>query len=190
MFGKIKDYFKKKREKKTALLDALVKNFDSLEKLEKGGMLAFDIKNRRLFIEQPLAYVMLDTPDKWKNFLQNVFVWLYWRQCQEAWEHFIIREEVKAVNRAKRKYAVLTHRDIARIRMARRDAVTQGDVQPPKIEPFEFFVVRAKYEKPDDKEKKEVPSGEILAVGNYDYERDSLEIADWQTVKDFMQEKG
>lgn len=187
---RIKQHFARKRaDRETRGLRALTDAFQSLEKLERSGLLTFDQKNRRLFIEEPLASVMLVSAENWKNFIQNVFLWLYWRQCREQWDKFILKEEMTAVHRAQRKYAVLTHADIMRIRHARRDEIAQSDQQPPKVEPFEFFVIRTKTEKPTDKEKQDKPSGEILAVGNYDYNSDSLEMADWQTVRNFIDRK-
>lgn len=187
MFSKIKNYIRFRRQRKeTAALSALSSAFDSLAKLERGGLITFDVKNRRLFIEESLASVMLVSPLNWQNFIQNVFLWLYWRQCREAWESFMLKEEMKSVHRAQRKYAVLKHADIMRIRQARRDEIAQADMQPPKVEPFEFFVIRNKVESKDEKDKRDIPSGEILAVGNYDYDRDSLIMADWHDVQNFI----
>lgn len=186
-----KNFFRKRKKKDKLDLAQISITFESLKKLETSGLLGFDVKNRRLFIEEPLAVVMLNMgADGWKNFIQNVFFWLYWRQCQENWDSFILKEELKAVHRAQRKYSVLTHRDMMRIRQARRESIAEDAVQPPKVEPFEFYVVRLKSEDDNDKEKQAVPSGDILAVGSYDYEADALEMADWETVKKFIDEKG
>lgn len=190
MLNKIKRYFQRKQEKREAEgMKALAGAFDSLHKLERSGMLTFDVKERRLFIEEPLASVMAVSAENWRNFIQNVFFWLYWRQCQESWDKFMLREELQAVRRAKRKYVAITHADMMRIRHARRDAIAQSDMEPPKVEPFEFFVVRTVDEKPQEKKKNDKPSGEILVVGRYDYDSDSLEMADWQSVSDFISRK-
>lgn len=180
-------FSKKKREEKARLKDLgdLVRNFASLEKLEKGGMLAFDVKNRRLFVEQPLALVMMKDAEAWQNFMRNVFQWLYYRQCQEAWDAFIQREELKAVREATKKYALMTRADIERVKRARRDEMAADDVKAPKVEPFEFFVIREVATEAQQTDKA-VPGGEILAVGNFNPETEALEMATWEEVRKFI----
>lgn len=181
-------FSKKKREEKARLkeLGNLVRNFVSLEKLEKGGMLAFNVKNRRLFIEQPLALVMMKDAEAWQNFMRNVFQWLYYRQCQEAWDAYIQREELKAVREATKKYALMTRADIERVKRARRDEMAADDVKAPKVEPFEFFVIREAATEPQQTRTEAVPGGEILAVGNFNPETDALEMATWEEVRKFI----
>jgi len=179
-------FSKKKREEKARLkeLGGLVHNFASLEKLEKGGMLTFDVKNRRLFIEQPLAVVMMKDAESWQNFMRNVFQWLYYKQCQEAWDTFLQREELKAVREATKKYALMTRADIERVKRARRGEVTASDVAAPKVEPFEFFVIRDTSVTAESQSA--VPGGEILAVGNFNPETEALEMATWEEVRKFL----
>lgn len=189
-------FSKKKREEKARLkeLSDLVRNFVSLEKLEKGGMLAFDVKSRRLFVEQPLALVMMKDAEAWQNFMRNVFQWLYYRQCQEAWDAYIQREELKAVREATKKYALMTRADIERVKRARRDEMAADDVKAPKVEPFEFFVIREVATEPQQTRTEAagsatieaVPGGEILAVGNFNPETDALEMATWEEVRKFI----
>ena len=174
--------------------------FHALDQLEKGGMLSFDTKNRRLFIEEPLALVMMaGGSEKWTNFIQNCFTWLYHRQCTEAWKKYILKEELDAVRVATKKYTAMTRADIERVRRARRDEIAQGDIEPPKVEPFEFFVVRAVSNdaaaKPQPTEngesggankRKAVPAGEILAVGHYEPETEQLELGAWEDVSLYL----
>ncbi len=174
--------------------------FHALDQLEKGGMLSFDTKNRRLFIEEPLAQIMMaGGAEKWTNFIQNCFTWLYHRQCAEAWSKYILKEELDAVRVASKQYAVMTKADVERVRRARRDEIAQGDMEPPKVEAFEFFVVRAVSNdaaaKPQPTEngesggankRKAVPAGEILAVGHYEPETEQLELASWEEVSLYL----
>ena len=161
--------------------------FHALDQLEKGGMLSFDTKNRRLFIEEPLALVMMaGGAEKWTNFIRNCFTWLYHRQCAEA------------VRVASKQYTAMTMADVERVRRARRDEIAQGDMEPPKVEAFEFFVVRAvdATAKPSPAEKNgrcgtatnktAVPAGEILAVGHYDPETEQLELGAWEDVSLYL----
>lgn len=184
----IKNFLQKRSARKNAkALTALLDTFKTFDKAEKGGLIAFDVKTRRLFIEEPLASVMMTDEKEWGMFLRNCFYWLYYRQCNEAWSAFFVREELKAVHRARRKYPMLTSRDVMRIRFARRDEIASSDMQPPKVEPFEFFVIRMASPTPSDKDKQqEVPSGEIMAVGSYDGQFDEFDIAAWSDVKAFL----
>lgn len=179
-------FSKKKREEKTRLkeLGGLVQNFASLEKLEKGGLLAFDVKSRRLFIEQPLAIIMLKNAESWQNFMRNVFHWLYYKQCQESWDRFFQTEELKAVREATKKYAMMTRADIERVKRTRREEIAVSDVKTPKVEPFEFFVIRETNATAESQPT--VPGGEILAVGNFNPETESLEMATWEEVSKFF----
>lgn len=174
--------------------------FHALDAMEKGGMLSFDTKNRRLFIEEPLALVMMaGGTEKWTNFIQNCFTWLYHRQCTEAWKAYILKEELDAVRIATKKYTAMTRADIERVRHARHDEIAQGDMEPPKVEAFEFFVVRAVNNdaaaKPQPTEngesggankRKAVPAGEILAVGHYEPETEQLELGAWEDVSLYL----
>lgn len=172
--------------------------FHALDAMEKGGMLSFDTRNRRLFIEEPLALIMMaGGAEKWTNFIQNCFTWLYHRQCTEAWKAYILKEELDAVRIATKKYTAMTRADIERVRRARRDEIAQGDIQPPKVEPFEFFVVRAvsvsASAEPKPTENNEsggkrhaIPAGEILAVGHYDPNAEQLEIGAWEDVSLYL----
>lgn len=148
-------------------------------------MLSFDVKNRRLFLEQPLAMLMMSTAENWSSFMQNVFMWLYYRQCQEAWDGFILREEMQAVRHARQHYAALTRADVERIKRQRRDEIADSDMEPPHIEPFEFYIIREVA--PTDEQQK--PSGEVMVVGWYDGQTEELEMASWNEVKRFLDNK-
>ena len=167
--------------KNMRLLSAVRSTFVVLQKVEESGLIWFNKKNRRLFIEEPMALMMMANANAWKNFMQNCFTWLYWRQCTEAWNKFILKEELNSVRRFRKKTAVLTKQDIERIRYARRQEIGQADMQPPKVEPFEFFIVNASLAEPDGA-KNAMAGGEILCVGSYNPETESLEMAAWEDV--------
>ena len=179
----------RRTRKNVKQLEVIKDTFGALEKAERGGLIWFDQKNRRLFIEEPLAMLMMTSARMWQNFLQNCFTWLYWRQCSEAWDNFILKEEMKAVRRTKKKTPVLTKRDVERIRYARRQEIAQGDMEPPRVEPFEFFVVRAaitSQQTGQGDKAAQVPGGKIMAVGNYNPETEQVEMASWEDVKGFV----
>lgn len=184
MFGL---FSKKRREEKTRLkeLGEFTRNFTSLEKLEKSGMLAFDVKSRRLFIEQPLVIIMMKDAESWQNFIMNVFHWLYYRQCQEAWDRFFQTEELKAVREATKKYAMMTRADIERVKRSRREEIAVSDVNAPKVLPFEFFVIK-EVQAGAQHTGESVPGGKIIAVGSFNPETGVLEMATWEEVSKFF----
>ena len=180
----------RKTRKDLRATHGLASIFKTLGQLEKSNLLSFDSKNRRLFIEQPLALVMMaGGAEKWSSFINNAFLWLYHRQCTEAWDKYILKEELSAVRIATKQHPTMTRADIERVRRQRRDEIAEGDIQPPKIEPFEFFVVREATKEEMEKAAKEktVPAGIILAVGHYNPQAERLEMSSWEDVKPFLE---
>ena len=64
-------------KRKVKEMKAFAGCFKTLEQLAAAGMLAWNVKDRRLFVMQPLAVVMMQTAESWQNFVQNVFQWTY-----------------------------------------------------------------------------------------------------------------
>ena len=196
MFG----FFSKERRaerRKLRELHTFSKTFGTLERLEQSGMLWFDIRNRRLMIEQPLAVLMMKDAESWQNFMRNVFQWQYYKQCNKAWEEYIQTEELRAVRAAIKEAAAekparqLNYKDIDRIKRARRDEIAFDEVKAPKVEGFEFFVVReaatgAQQTEQGATKTESVPGGEIRVVGSYDPQKDDIEMAAWEEVKQFI----
>ena len=196
MFG----YFSKERReerRKLRELHTFSKSFGTLERLEQSGMLWFDMRNRRLMIEQPLAVLMMKDAESWMNFMRNVFQWLYYKQCNKTWEEYLQKEELAAVRAAIKEASAekpsrqLSRKDIDRIKRARRDEITFDEVKAPKVEGFEFFVVREAATGTQQTEQgttktENVPGGEIRVVGSYDPQKDDIEMAAWEEVKQFI----
>lgn len=196
MFG----YFSKERReerRKLRELHTFSKSFGTLERLEQSGMLWFDMRNRRLMIEQPLAVLMMKDAESWMNFMRNVFQWQYYKQCNKAWEEYIQTEELRSVRAAIKEAAAekparqLNYKDIDRTKRARRDEIAFDEVKAPKVEGFEFFVVRevaagAQQAEQGTTNTESVPGGEIRVVGNYDPQKDDIEMAAWEEVKQFI----
>lgn len=196
-------YFSKKRReqrKKLKELKAFSSVFTTLDRLEQSGLLTFDAKSRRLFIAQSLALLMMKDAESWVNFIQNVYLWLYYQQAQQAWADHMLKEELAAVRRAARDTGgtvpsvmsptsqeglspsvspapeernPLSRADIERIRLAARQQVAESDIEPPKVEPFEMFIVE---DTVDAKPK-------IIAVGYFDPETNDMELAPWSEVE-------
>ena len=189
-------YFsKKKREQRKKLkeLRQFSSVFTTLDRLEQSGLLTFDAKSRRLFIAQSLAVLMMRDAQSWVNFIQNVYLWLYYQQAQQSWSEHFLKEELAAVRKASgnqgdRSLDVpngnqgpvppipLSSADVERIRLAARQQVAESDIEPPKVEPFEMFIVE---DTVDAKPR-------IIAVGYFDPETNAQELAPWSEVQPLL----
>ena len=82
-------YFSKERReqrRKLKQLSQLSSVFTTISKLETTGLLVWIAKDRRLFIAQSLATLMLARgAEAWTAFVQNVYLYHYYNLCQEAW---------------------------------------------------------------------------------------------------------
>lgn len=142
-----------------------------LEKLFDAGQIGFDRKAHRLFITQPVASLLMSKgADAWVQSVHNIYNYVHFLQTQQAWDEYMQKEEMKAVRDAmqaakEHQSSAISHhtspisrQDIDRIRLARRQQIAFSDMEPPKVEPFEFFII------PLSTEAKVEP----LAVGYYD----------------------
>jgi hypothetical protein len=140
---------------------------------------------RRLFIEADLAVLFLQDAQRWTAFIHNTYQWLYYLESQTAVEDYCHQQELKAVREQLNQHPDLSRADIDRIRRHRRAEIMQSDVPTPKVEPFEFFIVRA--EEPSTAAAQ--ASGRLIAVGHYDPDTQHMEIAPWEDIKDLLQQK-
>ena len=181
----MKRFLKRRREKKhqRESLQTL-RTWGWLEKVFESGMLSFDTEHHRLFITQPMAVLMMaNGADGWVNSVREIYQYVHWRQTQRAWEEFMQKEELAAVRAALSEElrvkseefatAAMGRDDIERIKRARRMEIAQGDMEPPKVEGFEFFIL------PDST----AAAVEPIAVGYFDPETEGMEIAQWSEVK-------
>lgn len=192
----LKKLFSRKTKSERLRTDAS-QVFATLETMEKKGLLLWDTKNRRLFIAEPLAILMIQKEQGWVAFLQNVAYWQYYKEVQDSWDSYIRNEELKAVRRAKRKYAMLTKKDIERIRRQRRSEVQEAEKNDIEIKPFELFILGDNYEGSylqvseettnAAKESKEA-SNHVIAVGDYNPITQQVKMALWKDVQSALQE--
>ena len=171
-------YFsKKKREQRKKLreLKTFSSTFSTLDRLEQSGLLTFDSKSRRLFIAQSLAVLMMKDAESWVNFITNTYQWLYYQQAQEAWNAHFLKEELAAVRAASTQMVngQLSRADVERIRLAARQQVAESDIEPPKVEPFEFLIVQDTTD----------AAAKLIAVGYFDPETNDMELAPWSEVE-------
>ena len=103
--------------------------------------------------------------------------WLYYQQAQEAWNAHFLKEELAAVRKASvgenRETVQLSRADVERIRLAARQQVAESDIEPPKIEPFEFFIVQDTTD----------AAAKLIAVGYFNPETNDMELAPWSEVE-------
>ena len=174
-----------------------------LEKLFDAGQISFDHKAHRLFITQPLAALLMARgADAWVQSVHNIYNYVHFLQTQQAWEEYMQKEELAAVRDAMQRPAPngsstatvtdgspsgkpssvspqpssLTRQDIDRIRLARRQQIAFSDMEPPKVEPFEFFII------PLSTEAKVEP----IAVGYYDPNTGQMDVATWDDVSNLL----
>ena len=180
-------YFTKKRREQRKKLSEL-KNFSSvfstLDRLEQSGLLTFDSKSRRLFIAQSLAVLMMKDAESWVNFVNNVYLWLTYQESQRLWNDHFLKEELAAVRRASvgdnHETVQLSRADVERIRLAARQQVAESDIEPPKIEPFEFFIVQDTTD----------TAAKLIAVGYFNPETNDMELAPWSEVEPLLKKGG
>lgn len=177
MFKFFKYFSKEKRQQRRKLkeLSNLSSVFSTISKLETAGLLVWSQKDRRLFIAQSLAQLMLAKgAEAWTAFVQNVYLYHYFNQCSDAWQQYIQQQELAAVRKASQgANPPLTRSDAERIRLAARQRIMESDVQPPQVQLFEFFIIRdSEQAKPD-----------LIAVGYFDPQTSAMEIAPWDEVE-------
>ena len=88
------------QKKKLRELATVSSTFATLDRLMASGLLSWQPKTRQMLIAEPLATIFMQTAEKWQAFIQNLYRWTYYQQCQEAWEKFFEREELAAVRKA------------------------------------------------------------------------------------------
>lgn len=174
-----------------------------LEKLFDAGQISFDHKAHRLFITQPVASLLMSKgADAWVQSVHNIYNYVHFLQTQQAWDEYIQKEELAAVRDAMQQPAPnglstatipdgspsgkpssvshqpssISRSDIDRIRLARRQQIALSDMEPPKVEPFEFFII------PLSTEAKVEP----LAVGYYDPNTSQMDVAAWSEVSELV----
>lgn len=181
-------YFsKRKREQRRKLkeLRQFSSVFSTLDRLEQSGLLVWDQKSRRYFISQSLAAVMIaQGAEGWVNFIQNLYLHAYWQEIQQVTGDTMLKAELAAVRKASvgdnHQTVQLSRADVERIRLAARQQVAESDIEPPKVEPFEMFIVE---DTVDAKPK-------IIAVGYFDPETNDMELAPWSEVEPLIRKGG
>ena len=190
MKNPIKQWLQKRQQKKAnkqnlRWLQSVAQQHQWLDQLRTSGLLQWDVVQRRLFIEADLAVLFLQDAQRWTAFIHNTYQWLYYLESQTAVEDYFHQQELKAVREQLNQHPDLSRADIDRIRRHRRAEIIQSDVPTPKVEPFEFFIVRAE----DPSTAAAQASGRLIAVGHYDPDTQHMEIAPWEDIQPLLQTK-
>lgn len=175
--------FHRRKKKQPTTQEQVMQVFSTLAQLEQSRLLMYDRKARRLYIEHPLAAAMATSEESWLHFMQNCWLWISYREASEAWQRYILNEETKAVHRARKHFPKMTASDIDRVKRARRKEIGFSDMEPPKVDGFEFFIIRETTTPTDNNGGMPVPGGEVYAVGAYDADKDNWQSAPWEDVK-------
>lgn len=181
--------WRERREEKRKLkeLAAFASGFKTMDQMADSGLLAWNMKQRQLFIDSSLAFLMMRNVDSWTNFINNVFLWQYSKECERAWADFFLKEELAAVRKYKSEHrgTVVTRADVDRVREARRAEILQSDMDAPKVKGFEFFIVS-----PPDLSDTSVsngsPVGKLISVGHYDPDSGRMEMELWSVVEPLL----
>lgn len=185
--------FKSKKQRKLDEIARVSSVFKTLFELQKDGLILWEGEKRRLYIEQPLAILMMSKECKWRAFLHNCYLWVYYQECESTVESYMVEEELKAVRRAKKVCPNLSVRDINRIKAAKREEISFSDIEKiaPELKAFEFFIIRRNSEAlpgkgADGGTGETVAGGELQCVGQYNPESKTFEIALWKDVEKFI----
>ena len=176
---------RRQRKRKQRETQQTLQMWALLEKLFDAGQISFDHKAHRLFVTQPVASLLMSHgADAWVQSVHNIYNYVHFLQTQQAWDEYMQREELAAVREAMQRPSKqggdgsLTRQDIDRIRIARRQQIAFSDMEPPKVEPFEFFII------PLSTEAKVEP----LAVGYYDPNAGEMDVATWDDVAQLLKD--
>lgn len=189
MKNPIKQWLQKRRQKKASKqnlrwLQSVAQQHQWLDQLRTSGLLQWDVVQRRLFIEADLAVLFLQDAQRWTAFIHNTYQWLYYNLAQQTMEDYFHQQELKAVREQLNQTPDLSREDIDRIRRHRRAEIIQSDVPTPKVEPFEFFIVRTDAVTIQQEQN----TGRLIAVGHYDPSNDGMEIAPWEDIQQLLKD--
>ena len=170
--------WRKRREQKQALKDLqqTASVFGSISVLYEKGLLAWNQKERRLYVAEPLAIYMIGRGrEHWSRFLNNVYLHQVNDLIHDAWEQKVRDEQRKAVSARVATGQKVNNGELDRIRRAVREQLQPDMVTVPKIEPFEFFVLTDNVEG-DAK-------AAIVYVGEYNPDTENFVMAAWEDVR-------
>lgn len=174
-----------RRKRNRRLLESLQQTasiFSSFGKLEKAGLLAWNEPDRRLFIAEPLALLMLTQAEGWRNFLSNIHLWCHYNRVSDLWQGHLLGRELDAVRKARENNPALTEDEARAIRIAAREAVPPEEMSKidTEVKGYEFFIVA----NAASVNAGSGATGQILAVGRYNPDNNDVDMIPWSEIAD------
>ncbi len=167
---------RRKKQQILADLKTTASVFGTLEQLEKSNLLSWSAKDRRLYVAEPLALVMLERGAvHWQRFLNNTYLYLVNKLMKDAWDKYVRDEQRKAVSARVASGVKVNPGELDRIRRGVRESIEKDVIKVPAIEPFEFFVIA---DSPDGDKH-----AAITFVGEYNPDTENFVMASWDDVK-------
>lgn len=154
----------------------------TLKKLERDGLLHWQVKGKTLLLEQSLAIVMMSQGKKdFMKFLDLVAQYKNAELISDAYEQQRIDLETAAVRKAQEQTQTkLTDADIQRIRQNAREDIQHIDISSilNAINAFDIMIIRSNAVSEQDATQE---GGQLVAVGHYDGKK--VEMAMWDEIR-------
>nr|DAW39894.1 MAG TPA: hypothetical protein [Caudoviricetes sp.] len=154
----------------------------TLKKLERDGLLHWQVKGKTLLLEQSLAIVMMSQGRKdFTKFLDLVAQYKNAELISDAYEQQRIDLETAAVRKAQEQTQIkLTDADIQRIRQNAREEIQHIDISSilNAIHEFDIMIIRSNAVSEQEATQE---GGQLVAVGHYDGKK--VEMAMWDEIK-------
>lgn len=160
----------------------------TLKKLERDGLLHWQVKGKTLLLEQSLAIVMMSQGRKdFMKFLDLVAQYKNAELISDAYEQQRIDLETAAVRKAQEQTKTkLTDADIQRIRQDARKDMQHIDMKSilDAIHEFDIMIIRSNAISSADATEE---GGQLVAVGHFDGKK--VEMAMWDEIKNDLKEE-
>lgn len=160
----------------------------TLKKLERDGLLHWQVKGKTLLLEQSLAIVMMSQGRKdFMKFLDLVAQYKNAELISDAYEQQRIDLETAAVRKAQEQTLnKLTDIDIQRIRQDARKDMQHIDMKSilDAIHEFDIMIIRSNAISSADATEE---GGQLVAVGHFDGKK--VEMAMWDEIKNDLKEE-
>lgn len=154
----------------------------TLKKLERDGLLHWQVKGKTLLLEQRLAIVMMSHGKKdFMKFLNFVAQYQNAELISDAYKQQRIDLETAAVRKAQESSsAKLSDADIQRVRQNARGEIQHIDISSilNAIHEFDIMIIRSNAVSEQEATQE---GGQLVAVGHYDGKK--VEMAMWDDIK-------
>lgn len=178
MFKKWKEKRQQRQQRKVKLtqLSELTQLLDSVKKLEKSGLLAWNEQQHRIFIALPLATVMIvKGMEAFEQFLNNIVTAHVFAAMQKGYNDVLMARQREAIKARVATGKPMQFGEANSIRRAVVDTLQFDDIDEPEIGKIEFFIISDSTKGYDE--------ARIAFVGSYDPENQLVDMAPWEDVE-------